>query len=713
MNNRMKKVPFIEQLVPTECGLCCITMLLNYYNNHKSISEVRNELEVGRDGLTLSNIKEFLSANDMYVNAFQVPYKRLVELELPAIIFWDEEHYVILEKIKKNEYYIVDPAIGRAKYKENEFLHHYSNIIIVAYPLVGFKRKKREKNLWLGVVKNLARKKQIFATIAFVSGVIYFIQMAIPMLIQRLVDGMANYHSINLLRDYSILFLYLLGMLAYCTFFKNKSVTNLQIDLDQILSKTTFTKLLKLPYKFFETHTNGDLLFRLNSLEIIRDLLSEHVIDGIIQIGMGIFITFYMIKQSLLLSFLAIILFFLNGIFIMILRPKILELNQKQIIKNTKLQSVQTEAVQTIFGIKASSIEEEIFQNWRDKYKDSIDTYKEKGKWLNIYTTFISIFQNVAPFIILIVGIYFVTKQRMTIGAAIAFYTLAAEFFCITISIFNMWNDFSLATSYMERVNDILNAKEEKDIQNDLEIHIEGKVELKNVSFSYTKLSDPTLKNIDMKIKAGEKIAIVGSSGSGKTTLIKILLGLYDATTGEILYDGINSNMINKLKLRKQVGIVPQDMNLFNQTIMENIRLNNKNINLNRVEQAAQVAQIAEEIEKMPMKYYTLVSEMGLNLSGGQRQRIALARAIVNEPRLVVLDEATSSLDNLNEKKVSEYFQQNGYTRIVVAHRLSTIVDADCIYVMDKGRIVESGSHTQLLERGGIYSNLYEERMEG
>ncbi|WP_234404321.1 ATP-binding cassette domain-containing protein [Listeria grayi] len=200
---------------------------------------------------------------------------------------------------------------------------------------------------------------------------------------------------------------------------------------------------------------------------------------------------------------------------------------------------------------------------------------------------------------------------------------------------------------------------------------------------------------------------MVGSSGSGKSTLAKLALGLYTPTRGEIQYDGISMLTLNKQNLRKQMGIVPQDINLFNKSILENIRMNQENISLRDVQTAAKLAQIHEEIEAMPMGYHTLVSEMGLNLSGGQRQRIALARALINKPRVIVLDEATSSLDAVNEQRVAQYLSNIGATRIIIAHRLSTIIDADKIYVMREGRIVEEGKHEELFQRKGYYYQLY------
>jgi len=243
-------------------------------------------------------------------------------------------------------------------------------------------------------------------------------------------------------------------------------------------------------------------------------------------------------------------------------------------------------------------------------------------------------------------------------------------------------------------------------------LDITGKIRMENVCFSYTKHSQEVLYNINLNIESGQKVAIVGPSGSGKSTLSKILIGLYTPTKGNIFYDDVSIDSLDKAHLRKQLGIVPQDISLLNKSIFENIKMNKENIDIDDVKKAAKVANINEEIEAMPMNYHTLISDMGTNLSGGQRQRIALARAIISNPKVILLDEATSSLDALNEANVSNYFRYNGCTRIVISHRLSTIIDSDMIYVMMDGRIAEQGNHNSLIAKKGFYYKLYKTQID-
>jgi ABC-type bacteriocin/lantibiotic exporter with double-glycine peptidase domain len=336
---------------------------------------------------------------------------------------------------------------------------------------------------------------------------------------------------------------------------------------------------------------------------------------------------------------------------------------------------------------------------------------RKRSYFQNIHDTVTSLIKVIVPLLILMVGVNQFINKRLSLGEVIAFYSMSNIFFGTTVSIFQAWNNFLLAAQYLERVQDITNTEPEKVPEKPIKLDITGEIRMENVSFSYTQHSQEVLQNINLDIKSGQKIAIVGPSGSGKSTLSKILIGLYMPTKGKVFYDDINLDMLDKPYLRKQMGVVPQDISLLNKTIFDNIKMNKENIDFEDIKRATQIANIYEEIESMPMKYYTLISDMGANLSGGQRQRIALARAIINNPKIILLDEATSSLDAINESKVSDYFKSNGCTRVVISHRLSTIIDSDMIYVMNDGKIIEQGNHDALIEKKGFYYTLYKAQL--
>jgi ABC-type bacteriocin/lantibiotic exporter with double-glycine peptidase domain len=311
-----------------------------------------------------------------------------------------------------------------------------------------------------------------------------------------------------------------------------------------------------------------------------------------------------------------------------------------------------------------------------------------------------------APIFVLLIGLFLFMSNLISLGEAIAFQTISQMFFRFIASVYGSFTQFLVAGSFVKRVNEIWE-KEQPNEYGKLVKEISGNIKLTNLSFSYSKNTKRALTNINMEVGAGEKVAIVGPSGSGKSTLGKIIVGLFQPTEGNVYIDGLDYKEYEKKALLKQMGIVPQDGILFNKSIMENILLGNEKAEESLVYEAAQVARIDEEIESLPMKYHTVVSDLGQNFSGGQRQRILIARALVNKPKVLVFDEATSSLDTINEAKISEYLSKQGCTRIIIAHRLSTIMDSDKIYVMNQGEIIACGKHEELLSKCELYNKLY------
>lgn len=606
----LRKVPYIEQMQQTECGLCCIAMLLRYYKSNETLSLIRNELTVGRDGLRLSDLQTYLNNRNFDTHIYRVTSNQISSLPLPAVAYWDKKHFVIVESINTKQAIIIDPAYGRLRLSIEEFNESYSGIMMTAEPTENFQPYSKKVNPWSHVLQCLKSKKKLLIRTFVISLLAYGVQMVAPLLIQVIIDGlMSNQASVNLdmciMLAMGIFILY--GMTS---FMQQLSLTNFQIEIDKSLTKDTFHKLVSLPYSYFENRSNGDLLFRLSSLDIIRTLLSDHIISGVIQAGYSLAILIYLCNKSLLLAGITTSIFLVNGIFILFMRERIMEANQIQVVENTKLESVQTETIYSIFGIKTSGIEKDIWNNWNDRYVRSLKAYKEKGTILNIYSTIISLLQLVGPLIVLLFGIQQSLMNKITIGESVACYSLAASFIGTSLSLFNLWNDFMMASTYLDRIVDITTEPSEENPENPIPLAINGNIEFRNVSFAYSKKSNPVIDNLSFSIPKGSKFAIVGPSGSGKSTITKLLLGLYKPTSGAIYYEGINIDALDKTELRKQIGIVPQDMTLFNRSIGENIALNEEDYNLDEVMETAKIAQIHDEIMSMPMNYRTIISDM-------------------------------------------------------------------------------------------------------
>jgi len=701
-----KKVPYITQTQKTECGLCCVCMINRFYKNYITMEELRRKLEIGRDGSSFQQLVELLKGYNFTVKSYRIPADELKQITLPAILFWNNNHFVVLEAIQKRKYIIVDPAVGRIKVDVNEFEKKYTGYAVSPYPNENFYGTHKRTYSIKYILPYIFQHKRLYIAIVGISLLVYLFTLALPILIQKVVDSIL---TLNKLRDYRTFFSVILVLsIMYCltNYGKNVLLIKLRSNLDRSLNTNIFSHLLKLPYKFFSVRSSGDIIYTLNSTLNIREMFANRFISAVIDMGMAIAIVIYIFSLSKIIGIAAIILFAINIIVVAITRPVLSDSSRSIITSQSSAQGIQMETVYGMLGVKMSAIEDDILYSWKNAYENYYQKYVENEKVSNYILSINSFLLFLSPTILLLVGIMLINNGLLSVGGLIAIYSLGNTFFTMSSSVTDLWTGFINSNIIFDRLADIIMNEEERVLNKENDV-IHGKISLKNVSFSYTKNSEHVLKNIDLEIAKGMKVAIVGKSGSGKSTLAKLLVGLFEPTEGKIFFDNIDFNNMNKKTVRKQIGIVPQDITLFNKSIYENIVMNRSNLNVDDVKKACNIAHIAEEIEAMPMQYYTEISEMGLNLSGGQRQRIALARAIIGNPKILLLDEATSSLDNINERNVSEKIREMGTTQIIIAHRLSTIIDADMIIVVEDGRIVEKGTHDELIRKKGKYCDLY------
>ena len=691
----------------TECGLCCICMLMNYYGNGANLVELRKKFDIGRDGSTMLQISNFLRNNGFDTHAYRIEANELYKFNIPVIIFWENKHFVILEKVKRGIYYIVDPQLGYRHLEEKEVIESYSGLVLDAYPNSEFKLRKKHFSISKFLIPMLLTNKKIYGKI-FVSSILtYVFTLVTPIFLQYIIDGVhVEDHLFKISNVYFFLCLLALLYLAI-NWFNQKFVVELKMHLDKTLNYESFKKILELPYKYYELRNKGEIIYNLNMISSIREIFSNQLIKGIIDIGAVIFILIIMFSQSVLLGAIALTLFIVNLFILFITYATFLENGKAMLNEQGKMQGIQIESVYAVLGIKMLGMEDIIFSHWIKGFQKYIMKFKQKEYFSAYINTALSFLIYISPVTILIVGLTLIKNDLITLGTLVAFYSLSTTFFSLTNSVFSTWTALINSKPFFERLSDILLNESEFINADGVKKTLQGNIVVKNLWFKYSDSADYILKDVSLNIKAGEKIALVGKSGEGKSTLAKLLSGLYIHEKGEIYFDDIELREWNLKSLRKQLGIVPQDVLLFNKSIYDNITCGNKTISKIDVENACEIAQISKDIEQMPMKYETIISEMGGNLSGGQKQRIMLARAIVNDPHILILDEATSSLDNINEKKISDIFQKLRCTQIIIAHRLSTVIDADKIYVLSNGRIVEEGTHSQLMEKKGQYFELY------
>lgn len=706
------RVPFIEQMQQSECSLCCLAMILSYYKYEVEISELRKAIEGGRNGVNLLTLKNLATHYDLDCQGKKVPFELLQNINTPCILFWNKKHYVVLEKINENEIIILDPAIGRIKIDKENFVKSYSGIVLTLSPSPKFSKKSRDTKDRYSYFKLFSDQKGIFCWIIVFSLFLQATTVMVPMFLKFIIDNVLIKQNLDLINILGVGSLCVLLIYFLFTFTYGKLLVKLQNSLDLSLMKRFISHLFSLPYKFFELRTSGDLMLRANSNVAIRQIISNQLITTIINILLVIFLTIYMFSQSIKLTLLILVIAFLEVVVILTTMSKQKLYTQTEVAFQANTNGFLTEAIRGVSVIKSLGVGNEVNENWRSLFSEQIQATNNKLSYQNNVNSIIKTLNFAAPLSVAWLGTLLVLDGHITLGTLFAFQSLVVTFLAPFTSLATSFGDIVKVETLLGRIRDILKTEPEQTEKLETIEDLSGEITLDNVCFNYDGSKINALKNINLQVNERENVAIVGKTGSGKSTLASLLVGLYVPTSGDVKFDRKSISILDKNSLRKIMGIVMQEDFLFNKTIKDNIAMYNSSLSMNDIIKSAKLAEIHDDIIQMSMGYETLVSETGSNISGGQRQRIVLARAIANNPSILLLDEATSALDNVTEKLISDNLGKLNCTRIVIAHRLSTVVNADKIIVMDNGEIVETGTHHELLNNSFYYQELFNTKSE-
>ncbi|OTN89418.1 hypothetical protein A5819_001910 [Enterococcus sp. 7E2_DIV0204] len=704
-----KKIPFTEQSEHSECGLACTAMVLNYYDDNVTLSHLRDVYGVPKGGNTLTNLNQILLDRGIETKAIRVlDLEILEEQTTPTICFWEERHYVVLEKLTAKEATILDPASGRKKIKRAEFQESFSNIALIITDVdVTITQRKKQKNATWTILKNILNDQK--AKVALFIALTLLIQMvtiAIPRLTQTIIDNstaaVSNIFQIG--STIAILFIaYYLLQVA-----RGLVLIVLENLFDLTLMKAFMKKIIHLPLRFFVNRSTGDLIFRANLSVIIQQIMSQRMLTISVDFLFVFIYLILMVNLSASLTLIAIFGAFLMGAISVVNSKRVQSITNKELIAQSKVQRILVELFEGMETVKSSGSENQFYSKWRQEFKNQIMLRAEKNRFSTWVRTIQTSIQFILPIILIYVGLFQVTKGQVTLGELISFNALSGAFIAPIVTVFDSYTEFLLLRSYFGKLNEILEAKENP------RLAIEGEkiaaidsVTVEDVSFKYSYFEENILHSVSFKIEPGDKVAIVGKSGSGKSTLLKLLAGLYDTTSGQIKFNDIDLKQIDDRSLKNCVSIVNQKPTIFNASLYDNIVLNQDEATDERVEQAIFDSRVDEIIMNLPLGLETQISEGGMNLSGGQMQRISIARALVKETSLLLMDEPTSSLDNISENFIMNRLKTYDFTCIIVAHRLNTIKHFDRILVMDQGEIVEEGTHQELLALEGYYHSIY------
>lgn len=709
-----RRVKFVEQSEHSECGITSVTMLLNYLGIRVSLTDLRDYYGVPKGGNTFFQLQAILNDYGVATTGMRVADIRFFkENNVPCILFWDRKHYVVFQKMTKRHMIIVDPALGRKKYSFKEFEEHFSNIVLSVKEVSiedGERRSvKDHKNIMMQIILN--QKFKIFSLILFTILVQCF-ALGIPVITQRAVD---NYQLLSQdLTPVEILFVISIVFLLYYALQVSRTliIAAFQRYFERNLMTGFMKKIMALPLNFFVNRSTGDLIFRSNLTTYIQQLLSSQLVTTIIDVAFVIAYFRLMISYSVRLTIICMIGISLIVLASFINTKKYQALTDKELILHSNVHRTLVELFEGMETVKSIGAEEQFYNEWETNFNEQLKVQMSKNRTSGFVGNISVASQFILPLLIIGIGIYSINDGSLTIGELISFNSIASAFVTPIITIMSAYSSIVLLKSYFGKLSEILEQKVlTEDEKEEFDEPYES-IELRNVSFQYSKFEEEVLKDINLKIGKNEKIAIVGPSGSGKSTLVKVIAGLYEPSKGKVLINGHNMSAIQQSAIRRKISVVNQNPAIFNLSLKDNILMNKEGVDEKDFMKAVEDARVDEIVRTLPMGYQTLISEGGMNLSGGQMQRIAIARAIVKQPEIMIMDEPTSALDNISENYIMNKVKEYDFPCVVVSHRLNTIQHFDRVIVMYKGRIVEEGSHEELMKKQGLYSYIYSGNIE-
>lgn len=711
INRGHVRVPVVMQLEALECGAACLCMILAYYNKWIPLDQVREDCGVSRDGSKAKNMLKAARFYGLDAKGYRYePDELKANGSFPCIIHWNFNHFVVLNGFRGNRAYINDPAKGTYSVSMEQFDEAFTGICLQFDTTDDFNPSGKPKSMLEFAAKRLKGTREAIVFTIITGVIAAMLGFVSPVFSRVFLDHLLN----GIDADWLTSFLILLAAVNIVQILVSglKAVYLLRINgkMAAMGNASYMWKILKMPTKFFSQRMSGDIQGRQVDNASIAETLIGTLAPLILNTVMMIFYLVVMVRFSVAMTVIGLASIFLNALVSAYISKKRINITRVSLRDSAKLSSATVSGIEMIETIKASGAENGYFKKWTG-YQASVNTQQVKFIKMNQYLGMIPQFvSSLANNLVLFLGVWLTMQGKFTVGMVMAFQGFLNSFMSPAMTIVSAGQTLQEMRTKMDRVDDVMEYPEEElfkegEITGDMQ-KLTGNIELKNVVFGYSTFDEPIIKDFSINIPLGKSVAIVGESGCGKSTISKLIAGLYKPWSGEILFDDKPLNQIPQNIFRGSLAVVDQDIILFEDTIANNIKLWDSSIEDFEMILAANDAQIHEDIMQRPRGYQYKLIEGGKNLSGGQRQRIEIARALAQDPTIIVLDEATNALDAKTEYDVVNAIRNRGITCIIIAHRLSTIRSCDEIIVMQNGEIKNRGTHDELMQDSSIYRSL-------
>ena len=707
------KVPVVMQLEALECGAASLTMILAYFGKWIPLEQVRADCGVSRDGSNARNILKAARSYGLVAKGFRYePEELKAEGRFPCIIHWNFNHFVVLDGFKGGKAYLNDPAKGSYSVSMETFDSSFTGICMMFEPGEGFEPGGKQKSVIDFAKSRLKGAGAAIAFTVFATLISSLIGIINPAFSRIFLDRLLTRENPDWFMPFIIMLSLMTAVQLLVAVIQSSMSLKINGKMEIYGSSSYMWKVLRMPMEFFSQRMAGDIQQRQFTNANIANSLVNTFAPLVMQAIMMVFYLIVMIRYSWILTLVGIASIFVNLFMSRIISKKRVNLTRVQMRDSGMLAAATVAGIEMIETIKASGAENGYFERWAG-YQAGVNAQSVKFSKLNQYLGIIpGLVSQISGILVMILGVWLTIEGRFTVGMVMAFQGFLGSFSGPAMTLISAGQTLQEMRTQMERVEDVMQYPtdvnyENETIEEDKEYDkLSGALEMKNVTFGYSKLADPLIEDFNLSLKPGSRVAFVGSSGCGKSTLSKLISGLYHPWSGEILFDGKPMSEIDRSVFTGSLAVVDQDIILFEDTIANNIRMWDSSIEDFEVILAAKDAQLHEDIMMREGGYNYKLTEGGKDFSGGQRQRMEIARVLAQDPTIIILDEATSALDAKTEYEVVKSIKDRGITCIVVAHRLSTIRDCDEIIVLNNGKVVERGTHDELYAKGGYYTEL-------